>query len=58
MTITADERPVPVPSVLDGLRDMPLSRMAELPAGVLDEAVRRVLPETPSVPVAAFNSAI
>ena len=27
-------------------------------ASILDEAIERALPETPAVPVAAFNSAI
>lgn len=56
--ISVDDRPELIPSALADLRDLPLATIPELDAGVLDEATRRVLPETPSVPVAAFNSAI
>jgi FXSXX-COOH protein len=37
---------------------MSLADIGDLPGEVLGEATGRVLPETPAVPVAAFNSAI
>jgi len=58
IVITAEERPKAIPSKLADLRDMPLGEMSELNAGILGEAIKRILPESPSVPVAAFNSAI
>lgn len=58
--ITAEERPKAIPSKLADLSDIPLGEMSELNAGILGEAIKRILPESPSpsVPVAAFNSAI
>lgn len=49
-----------VPSSLVDLRDVPLAEIPVLGAGLLSEAIERVLPESPAppVPVAAFNSAI
>ena len=58
MTIATDERPEVAPSPLADLRDLTLAQIADLDADALDEAVRRILPESPSVPVAAFNSSI
>jgi FXSXX-COOH protein len=55
---SAEERPKSIPSPLVDLKDLPLSQMSDLNAGILDEAIKRILPESPSVPVAAFNSAI
>jgi FXSXX-COOH protein len=47
-------------SSLADIRDTPLADLAEMSPGVVDEAIRRVLPESPvaPVPVAAFQSAI
>lgn len=49
-----------VSSSLVDLRDMPLAEMPALSAEIVDEAIKRILPETPTapVPVAAFQSAI
>ena len=58
MTTDSRERPEAVPSPLPDLRDLTLAQIADLHAAILDEAIRRILPESPSVPVAAFNSAI
>jgi FXSXX-COOH protein len=56
--IPTEERPKSIPSALVDLRDLPLAKMPELNAGILDEATKRILPESPAVPVAAFNSVI
>ena len=47
-------------SSLADIRDTPLADLAEMSPGVVDEAIRRILPESPvaPVPVAAFQSAI
>jgi FXSXX-COOH protein len=47
-------------SSLADIRDTPLADLAEMSPGVVDEAIRRVLPESPvaPLPVAAFQSAI
>jgi FXSXX-COOH protein len=47
-------------SSLADIRDTPLADLAEMSPGVVDQAIRRVLPESPvaPVPVAAFQSAI
>jgi FXSXX-COOH protein len=47
-------------SSLADIRDTPLADLAEMSRGVVDEAIRRILPESPvaPVPVAAFQSAI
>jgi FXSXX-COOH protein len=58
IVITTEERPTAIPSKLTDLRGIPLDEMPELNAGILGEAIKRILPESPSVPVAAFNSAI
>ena len=42
-------------STLPDLTDV---KLTNLDPDITDEAIRRVLPEEPSVPVAAFNSAI
>jgi FXSXX-COOH protein len=49
-----------VSSLLVDVRDVPLAEIPALSARTIDEALVRVLPESPvaSVPVAAFNSAI
>ena len=49
-----------VVSSLADIRDTPLADLAEMSPGVVDEAIRRILPESPvaAVPVAAFQSAI
>jgi FXSXX-COOH protein len=58
MTVTAEARPM----VLSSLVDLSTMSLAELIAAesVVDEAVDRVIPDTPVSPVtvAAFNSAI
>jgi FXSXX-COOH protein len=56
--ISTEERPEAIRSLLADLRELPLSKMPDLNAGILDEATKRVLPESPAVPVAAFQSAI
>lgn len=56
--ISTEERPKSIASALVDLRDLPLAKIPDLNTAVLDEATRRILRETPSVPVAAFNSAI
>jgi FXSXX-COOH protein len=58
--VTTDtlERPEVVPSSRADLKDLSLAQIADLDADILGEAIRRILPEQPSVPVAAFNSAI
>ena len=45
-------------SSLADVRDTPLADLAEMSPGVVDEAIRRILPESPvaPVPVAAFQS--
>jgi len=58
VTTDTPERPGVVPSSLADLKGLTLTQIADLSADALDEAVRRILPESPSVPVAAFNSAI
>ena len=58
MTIATDERPEVAPSPLADLRDLTLAQIADLDADALDEWFKRILPESPSAPVAAFNSAI
>jgi len=47
-------------SSLADIRDTPLADLAEMSPGVVDEAIRRILPESlvAPVPVAAFQSAI
>jgi len=47
-------------SSLADIRDTPLADLAEMSPGVVDEVIRRVLPESPVAPVlvAAFQSAI
>ena len=44
-----------VPSPLADLRDVPLT---QLTGNLIDEAVKRIIPDTPGVPSSAFNSAI
>ena len=56
--ISTEERPEVVPSSIVDLKDLSLAQISDLHAGILDEAIKRILPESPSVPVAAFNSAI
>jgi FXSXX-COOH protein len=58
MTVT-DVRPA-VLSELTDLRDVPLADVPDLDAGMLDDVLDRLIPEseTSPVPVAAFNSAI
>jgi FXSXX-COOH protein len=47
-------------SVLPDLRDVPLAQMPTLSTVSLEQALRRVLPDSPlnPVPVAAFQSAL
>lgn len=45
-------------SQVPALGKTPLGDLPGLPPAILAEAIRRVLPETSAVPVAAFNSAI
>jgi FXSXX-COOH protein len=49
-----------VVSSLADIRDMPLDELTDMNAGIIDEAIERILPESPvaPVPVAAFQSAI
>ena len=49
-----------VPSSLIDLRGIPLDEMPVLDSGVIDEVIKRILPETPVARVAsaAFQSAI
>lgn len=56
--IPANDKSILISSALADFGDLPLGAIAELDAAVLNEAIRRVLPEAPAVPVAAFNSAI
>jgi FXSXX-COOH protein len=56
--IPTEERPKSIPSALVDLKDLPLAKMPELNADILGEAIKRILPESSAVPVAAFNSAI
>jgi FXSXX-COOH protein len=56
--ISTDERPSEVPSSLVDLRDLSLAQLPGLNADILGEAIKRILPDSPAVPVAAFNSAI
>lgn len=60
MTTSTDELRPTVPSSLVDLRGVSLAEMSALSAGIINEAVVRVRPETPTAPVevAAFNSAI
>ena len=44
-------------SLID-LRDVPLAELPDLDADILAEAIKRIIPDEPAVPVAAFNSAI
>jgi FXSXX-COOH protein len=59
MILTDEVRPAVSSSLVD-LRDIPLAEMSALSSGLLDEAIDRVLPESPvpPVPVAAFQSTI
>jgi FXSXX-COOH protein len=57
--ISTEERPEEVPpSLLVDLSDLPLAEISNLNAGILDEAIGRILPRSPSAPETAFNSAI
>ena len=56
--ISTDERPNAIPSSLVDLRDLSLAQLPDLNADILGEAIKRIFPESPAVPVAAFNSAI
>jgi hypothetical protein len=48
-----------VSSSLADLREMPLTEMAALSAGTVDEALRRILPGVPvATPEPKFNSTI
>jgi len=58
VTTDTPERPGVVPSSLADFKGLTLAQIADLDADTLDEAVKWILPESPSVPVAAFNSAI
>jgi FXSXX-COOH protein len=55
---STEERPKEISSPLADLRDFPLAELPGLDAEILDEAIERILPGSPPVPVAAFNSAI
>jgi FXSXX-COOH protein len=56
--ISTEERPNAIPSSLVDLRDLSLAQLPDLNADILGAAIERILPESPAVPVAAFNSAI
>jgi len=53
--VITDARPTLVPSALADLSDRPL---ADLNAAILDEAVHRVIPESPEPADTPFNSAV
>jgi FXSXX-COOH protein len=53
--VITDARPAVSPSALPDLSGVPL---ADLDAAILDEAVRRVIPESPEMVDTPFNSAI
>jgi hypothetical protein len=55
---TTDARPAVFPSALADLRDMPLAKVSSLNAVILDEAIRRVIPEVAAAADTSFNSAI
>ena len=55
VTITSERA---VPSGLSDLTNVPLDEFAGLDAGILDEAIARILGKSAEVAVAAFNSAI
>lgn len=48
----------PLASSLPDLRALPLPSLANMDAGILDEVIRRVIPETAGTPDTPFNSAI
>lgn len=56
--ISTEEKPNAIPSSLVDLRDLSLAQLPDLNADILGEAIKRILPESPAVPVTAFNSAI
>jgi len=58
VTTDSRERPEVSPCPLSDLKGLTLTQIADLDADALDEWFKRILPESPSVPVAAFNSAI
>jgi hypothetical protein len=56
--VITDARPAVFPSALADLRDMPLARISSLNVVILDEAIRRVIPESRKPADTSFNSAI
>jgi len=56
--LATEKKPREIPSSLADLTDIPLETLAGLDAGILDEAISRIVSPTPSIAVAAFNSAI
>ena len=56
--ISTEERPKAIPSPLADLRYFPLARISSLNAVIIDEAIRRVIPESLSPSDTPFNSAI
>lgn len=56
--ISAGERPKEISSPLADLRDFSLAQLPDLNEDFLEEAIERILPQSPAVSVAAFNSAI
>jgi len=56
--ISTEERPKAIPSPLADLGSLPLSHVSTMTAVILDEAIKRVIPESPSPSDIPFNSAI
>lgn len=56
--LATEKKPREIPSSLADLTDIPLETLAGLDAGILEGAISRIVSPTPSIAVAAFNSAI
>ena len=56
--ISTEERPKAIPSALADLGSVPLSHISNMTAIILDEAIKRVIPESPAPSDTPFNSAI
>ena len=56
--ISTEERPKAIPSALAELGSVPLSHISNMTAIILDEAIKRVIPESPAPSDTPFNSAI
>jgi FXSXX-COOH protein len=56
--LATEKKPREIPSSLADLTDIPLETLAGLDAGIIDEAIGRVIPESLSPLDTPFNSAI